>query len=254
MEKPYFFVRTKIDQDISNNFLRKRIEEEQTKEIIRKDLEKNLSASTEDEKKNIYLINNFDPKDHDFPRLVHDIIAKLPEVKADALTFSIRNLSQEIIDLKMKALYKRSYIIATVSALCAIPPIPGLSFSVDISLIVSEFIHYRDQLDIRYLSNDRKSIKENVSEYVDNLKEEVSKELVLSNLLKESVALAGSRVTEDVARLVVPIIGQAVSVGISFASTLKVLQHRVEKLGNEAKKCITMTSSNEDLSILINKI
>lgn len=246
MNKPYFYVRTKIDQDISNNAIRKHIDAAETKQTIRNDLEKHLDAGTDEEKQKIYLISSFEPNAHDFTMLVQDIIEKLPDAKADAMAFSVKNFSRDMIDLKMKVLYKRSFVVAMVSALCALPPIAGLSFSVDLALIASEFVHYRQQLDIT-------PVEEKTSDYISKLKNEITQELLVSNLFKDSVAIARSRFTEDIAKLIAPILAQVITGGISFTTTLKVLHNRIDKLGNAAKTKIAQTSK-EDLSNLMDKI
>lgn len=77
MGKPMFFVRTKIDETISSNWKSKGIGENETIEEVRCHLEVCLNANTEDEKRQIYLISNFETERHDYVRLLKDI-AKLP--------------------------------------------------------------------------------------------------------------------------------------------------------------------------------
>uniref|UniRef100_A0A7S1WCU0 IRG-type G domain-containing protein n=1 Tax=Alexandrium catenella TaxID=2925 RepID=A0A7S1WCU0_ALECA len=67
---PYFFVRTKLDEDIKNNVADLNMTPEETEESIRCDLQ--LGGITTP-----YLLNCRAPRKHDFPKLLRDIVIRL---------------------------------------------------------------------------------------------------------------------------------------------------------------------------------
>ena len=77
MEKSFFFVRTKIDQDVWNEKKRKGIEEDVTLCVIRKDCLENLTDLGSDDE-DVFLICTDEPAKWDFARLAGAMLDGLP--------------------------------------------------------------------------------------------------------------------------------------------------------------------------------
>ena len=139
--KSFFFIRTKIDVDYLAEKRKKSFNEANMLRDIHIDSLKNLAEkgynpiSGED---NIFLISNHYPRKWDFDRLTRAILDALPRYQRESLTLSLNaltSLSREIIKRKVEIFRKRMWIVAGASAAVALPPIPGLSFGVDMVLI-----------------------------------------------------------------------------------------------------------------------
>ena len=110
MEKSFFLIRTKIGVDESNEERKKRPDVEAMLKRIRANCYENLKEKDiqirEDE---IFLVSNHDIHKWDFSRLVEAILEKLPAHQKEALTLSLRILSEEVIRRKVEVLRSMSY-------------------------------------------------------------------------------------------------------------------------------------------------
>jgi len=105
-KKVFYFVRTKIDQDIRNNS-RQKMSRVETLQEIREDLRKYLEAhpgfaNTPPE---IFLISNHNPFDFDFAKLNQKMIHDAPSSKRNALiatmeAFSLTNIQRKAMKLR----------------------------------------------------------------------------------------------------------------------------------------------------------
>ena len=103
MKKSFFFVRTKIDQDVWNEKKKKRIKEDVTVSAIREDCLASLRSFGADEEV-VFLISNYEPNKWDFARLTAAILDGLPVRLKESLTLSLDLLTTQSKDLlKRKA-------------------------------------------------------------------------------------------------------------------------------------------------------
>ena len=101
MKKSFFFVCTKIDQDVWNE--KKRIKEDETLSAIRKDCLDSLRGFGADDEV-VFLISNDEPIKWDFARLTAAILDGLPAHLKESLTLSLDLLTTQSKDLlKRKA-------------------------------------------------------------------------------------------------------------------------------------------------------
>ena len=102
MRKSFFFVRTKIDQDVLNE-KRKRIKEDVTLSAIRKGCLARLRSFGADDEV-VFLISNHEPTKWDFARLTAAILDGLPTRLKESLTLSLDLLTTQSKNiLKRKA-------------------------------------------------------------------------------------------------------------------------------------------------------
>ena len=148
VEKKFFFIRTKIDDNVRAEKRKRSFDEESMLNEIRRDCSKNLVDLVEDIRE-IFLISNHYPAKWDFHRLTEAIIDVLPVRQRESLILSlgiVKNLSTEILRRKIEVLNSRIWMVASASFAAAIVPLPGLSIAVDLTLITAEIAFYRSQL------------------------------------------------------------------------------------------------------------
>lgn len=103
INKPYFFVRSKIDVDYRNEKRKDTFDETEMLETIRADCSKNLQTFLRDEN-DIFLISNEHRNKWDYPRLAKAISENLTHRKKEAFCLSIYALSKDILKEKVNTL------------------------------------------------------------------------------------------------------------------------------------------------------
>ena len=232
--KSFFFIRTKIDVDYLAEKRQKSFNEANMLRDIHIDSLKNLAEkgynpiSGED---NIFLISNHYPRRWDFDRLMRAILDALPRYQRESLTLSLNaltSLSREIIKRKVEIFRRRMWMVALASAAAPLPPIPGLSFGVDMVLIRYEISQYLAQI----------GIPKEGSEIFDILGDTTKKQVISLYLNFASAAgisavlarEAGAGIaTEEFVRFI-PFIGSAIAGTLSFAGTFAVLRIALNKI------------------------
>ncbi len=151
LAKPYYFVRTKVNIDISNDI-------ESTGNNGNND--KNVISKIKKEYSNTMIINNIraklfvisGKKQHDtiweYPDLIMSITRNLPKLKQHQFVLAAAATSKEMIEEKCERLEWRIVNIAMVSAAAAAIPFPGVSIVADVALLVEEIYHYKNQMEL----------------------------------------------------------------------------------------------------------
>ncbi|XP_038181930.2 immunity-related GTPase family M protein 1-like [Arvicola amphibius] len=101
MRRRFYVVWTKLDRDLSTSAL----PEPQLRENILKNIRENLQEEGLVDP-TIYLVSNFSPSFHDFPKLRHKLTKDLPEIKYYSLFGILFQVCEKIIDKKMKTIKK----------------------------------------------------------------------------------------------------------------------------------------------------
>lgn len=139
LEKKFYFIRSKIDYDLRNEKMDYPLtyQEETVLSKIREDCVVNLNhllLKPIDSSK-VFLVNNFDPDQHDFPRLKRCIVADAPFIKLDMR----ENLFSFILNEFYGTLKKNAKIeagpLAMKSTLEGNVRIPSTSVSINIKCI-----------------------------------------------------------------------------------------------------------------------
>ncbi|CAB4024039.1 interferon-inducible GTPase 5-like [Paramuricea clavata] len=241
MKKSFFFVRTKIDQDVQHERRKARFNEEAMLNDIREDCLKNLERFEAGDEV-VFLISNHYPAKWDFARLTQAILDVLPQHQKESLTLSLDLLtshSKDILKRKVEILRGRIWMVAAASAAAAVIPLPGLSIVVDFRLLTHEVNLYKSQLGLP---------KEKSNEFLKLTKE--NREIILkfcftnaAELAKILTVFAAGSAVEEVARFI-PIIGSAIAGGISFGSTYYFLRQCLNELEKTALNLLDETNAN----------
>lgn len=147
INKNFFLIRTKIDENVIGGRSRKRpFDEKAMLRMIRSDCAENLGDLLSNER-DIFLISNHDRDKWDFARLLQAILDALPTYQRESMVLPLSNsVTTDILQKRVEVLRGRIWKVATLSAAVAFFPIPGLSIAVDVGLILNEFALYRSQL------------------------------------------------------------------------------------------------------------
>eukprot|EP01116_Phalansterium_solitarium_P012093 TRINITY_DN28078_c0_g1_i2.p1 TRINITY_DN28078_c0_g1~~TRINITY_DN28078_c0_g1_i2.p1 ORF type:complete len:428 (-),score=132.30 TRINITY_DN28078_c0_g1_i2:123-1406(-) len=217
--KPYFFVRTRIDLDITNHLDDYGTPEQETLRVIREDVTESIRKHNMDSRG--FLISGRLANQHryDFPELKTAVLESLPELKRNALAKHLSGYSKDIIDLKYEALKSEAWLYAATSACGAAIPVPGLSIAIDSGLIVTFAVYsmktFRlEQSQLPRSFGREQSVNAAVMQIAKTAAQLCSTEYVIRTL----VSFTASSVVEEVARYV-PFIGQFIAGAISFKTT-----------------------------------
>ncbi|XP_057300130.1 interferon-inducible GTPase 5-like [Hydractinia symbiolongicarpus] len=239
-KKNFFFVRSKIDQDLFNekrcraNFKVKDVMEE-----IRNDCVEKLQPDFGNP--DIFLISNFDPQKYEFPSLCLKLIDALPQLKKEAMTLSLQSLSDTMIVEKKKILQNRVWYVSLMSAAGACIPFLGASIAIDTALILHELQFYRQQFGISKetlasLSEKVHSDKKNILNNVQILTSIDTTE----NLLSLFASFSSSMAVEEVSRYILGI-GTLISSGLSFSRTYRMLNGQLDQMEKASNEIMALT-------------
>ena len=248
IDKKFFFIRTKIDENVRAEKRKRSFNEGAMLDEIRCYCSENLGELLTNEQ-DIFLISNHYPAKWDFDRLTKAILDALPTYQRESLTLSLgvlTSLSTEILKRKVEVLKGRIWMVASASGAAAMVPIPGLSVAVDIGLIMKEITFYRSQLGLPE-EGSAEFAKLNVTTQDKVRKMCLTTAAQISGLL---AAYASEAAVEEYTRFI-PLVGFAIAGGMSFATTYYCLKQCLEKVEESALLVLKEAAekSAEDLDI-----
>ncbi|KAK7879928.1 hypothetical protein WMY93_033409 [Mugilogobius chulae] len=124
MKKKFYFIRTKIDNNIRDAKRTEReFNEEQTLNKIRDNCVKNLKE-LQIESPKVFLVSSADLRLYDFSAFCDTLEKDLPGLQQDVLLLVLPNISLDVINKKKKELQKYVWVYSTLSAGGAGIPIP----------------------------------------------------------------------------------------------------------------------------------
>ncbi|XP_042372976.1 interferon-inducible GTPase 5-like [Plectropomus leopardus] len=244
MKKEFYFVRSKIDQNLRDEKESRSSEfNEQTtlsqiREYCIQSLKKQGVVSPQ-----VFLVSNHHPHLYDFPLLLNTFERELPAHKRKALLMAMPNISLEVINKKKKAFDSKIKYLATLSAAVAAVPVPGLSAAVDISLLVGVVTRWVFGFGLDIPSLRRLAFYAHVP--LDDLRDiivsslaavDITPELVL-RLLAEVGGAATLLAAEEVCRFI-PILGIPASMALSFTFTYRALKTFLNMLAEDAQRVL----------------
>ena len=236
IDKRFFFIRAKIDQSFGSEEKSKTrpLTADAMKEKIKRDCLENLVD--EDGKQlsnehNIFLINNLDPATWEFDRLTQAILDALPKYQRSSLILSLGNKSTDALQRKVQVLKERLWMVASLSAAAALPPIPGASIAADVALIMKEIRLYSSQLG---LPDEGSPIFAILS--VDTQREVKAISAMLTSVthVRGLVAAYGSELAAEEVTRCIPFAGLLAAGAMSFVSTYLFLKHCLQKMEKTA--------------------
>ncbi|XP_034531805.1 interferon-inducible GTPase 5-like [Notolabrus celidotus] len=242
MKKKFYFVRSKIDNDIRQEENKNDFNEERTLGRIRENCIQGLRKPGV-ESPQVFLMSSNKLHLYDFPKLLKTLEGELPELKRDAFLIAMPNISLEIIDRKREAFKSKIKYIATLSAAVAAVPVPGLSIAVDLGLLVGAVTRYvfgfgLNTSSLKRMANYTGVPYEELRKVIVSplAAEKITPDLVLKTLI-QTASIPALMAAEEGARFI-PILGILASMALSFTLTYKALNIFLNKLADDAQKVL----------------
>ncbi|KAG6924478.1 immunity related GTPase cinema [Chelydra serpentina] len=246
MGKRFYFVRSKVDEDLRNEERDhpRTFSQERVLERLRMDCRKHLERAGISNPE-IFLLSSCEFTRYDAPALLKALQDDLPSLQRLAFLLSLPNLSAEIIEEKKAALKKLIWLISLLSALVNVIPIPRLSVACDISILLGSMIAFYKHfgLDDGSLANLARQTGKPVAELKAVIRspkaKEITRDVVIKLLLKEEKGLprltANLTVVGPMANLKQwgPYVKTA---GISFLTTYFMLLSFLNEVAEDAER------------------
>ncbi|KAL0147010.1 hypothetical protein M9458_057534 [Cirrhinus mrigala] len=233
-KKGFYFVRSKIDNDISSEKKKKGFDEQKVLSIIREDCQKNLKELGDPK---VFLISSHDLEEYDFESLQNILEDELPEHKKYALLQSWPVCSAASLEKKISMFKRMIWAASLASAGVAVVPLPGLSAACDLGIFVL-FVtrcYYAFGLDERSLT--RLSEKVNKPHLKDLSKSKLATAIREKALTRLQVSAAVATIaTVEYFLSLLPGLGSVAAAGISFATTQYLLREGLNDLANTARE------------------
>ncbi|XP_040915906.1 interferon-inducible GTPase 5-like isoform X2 [Toxotes jaculatrix] len=244
MKKKFYFVRSKIDSNLRDAEEDQRdFSEERTLAQIRENCIQGLQEQGF-ESPQVFLVSSRKLHLYDFRLLEETLERELPAHKRNALLFAMPNVSRGIIDKKKDALQSKIKYLASLSALIASAPVPGLSITADLTMIVKTIKEYQVTfgLDNESLENLARSTRLTLADLRAVMKSplaatEITKELIVK-VLSFSASEIALMTAEEGSRFI-PIIGIPAAMTCSFISTYSALKTFLNMLADDAQRVFT---------------
>ncbi|XP_015284789.1 PREDICTED: interferon-inducible GTPase 5-like [Gekko japonicus] len=196
MGKKFYFVRSKVDEDLSNAKKAdpEKYSEEQVLKIIRDDCKKNLEKHLKKHSNpQIFLTSCWDLDKYDFPLLLETLEKDLPSLKRLAFLLSLPHISPEVIQKKKDALKKLLWKIALVSAFINAVPFEALKLCFDGALLLKTLtdIYKQFGLDDGSLARLARQVNKPVEELRAVIQSPSEKDICINLLVKRCASEGG---------------------------------------------------------------
>jgi len=252
--KKYFFVRTKIGQDVSNN---KRAHprthnEEAVMRVIRESTEERLRTNG-CEDASVFLIDSYRPKKFDFDRLEKRLVEEFQKLKRCVLILSLQTMSEEMIQRKVAELRSRMWQVAALSG-AVTAALPGLTGVYDAAVVAEQTQFYYTQLGLdeislkryaRVMSADYRQLRSHVDRCLGY---EVSSVEAVKKLIGSLHATPLFEAAAAEINKCIPEIGRYMVAPLSFAGTYYALKLILEKMERVALEVIHFAAENTEQS------
>lgn len=181
-QKRFYFVRTKIDNDIRSVAKTRKFDEQQVLCTIREDCHRNLKELGNPK---VFLISSYDLGKYDFQDLVETLESDLSEYKRCALVQSLPVCSLAMLEKKKEVMEKFIWLAALGSSLGAFIPSPLLSVAIDKMVLMTYLASCQNALGL----NEQSLIKlsERMNKPLSQLKSAIKYPLPLTLVEKMAV-------------------------------------------------------------------
>lgn len=224
-KKPFFIVRTKVDEAIRAEVERDRARGK-TPDLpairtwVRKQIEPDFhqfGSHIASGRQIVYLISAF-PGNHDdldFPLLRHHVIDALPSVKRNILIMGLTDYAKAMVEKKYAAARDRVWVYAGLSCGAALAPLPGVSAGADIALLVKMADEFRRSFGLTEEHLNSAYGAAFVSENILGIVKKASSFFTVEVILKMLAPYVSAQIAEELARFI-PFAGSLAAGSISF--------------------------------------
>ncbi|XP_065276023.1 interferon-inducible GTPase 5-like [Emys orbicularis] len=251
MEKKFYFVRSKVDMDLSNERRKRDFKEEKTLAAIRSDCMEQLQNSGIISPQ-VFLVSRWDFHKYDYPQLQETLVKDLKTHKRHVLICALPSKSEKILKEKQKALQEQIWKQALKSCSIAAVPLPFLSVKCDVKILVENMREYCKSFGLD--DDSLKSLAKQVGKSVDELKSVIqsalAKDITREEALKQLREATGERMmTVKYFISVIPLIGTGIAAKRSYSVTYEVLHTFLDEVAEDAlrvlKKALEGAENNQ---------
>uniref|UniRef100_A0A8C3SKM8 IRG-type G domain-containing protein n=1 Tax=Chelydra serpentina TaxID=8475 RepID=A0A8C3SKM8_CHESE len=242
MGKRFYYVRSKVDNDLRAEQRRRNFNEARTLQEIREDCVENLRKAGEASPR-VFLLSNWELANYDFPLLQETLEKELDDQKRHVLILALPNISAKILQKKKAELQEHIWEVALLSCAIGALPVPGLSLVCDVAILVFHMKGYcvAFGLDDESLTGLAAQVDKPVAELKSAIKKSplasaITKEFVLTVL---SRSLCGALMLVELILNFVPGLGSLAGGVISFVTTRYMLQSFLDEAAEDAQKVLT---------------
>ncbi|XP_051960619.1 interferon-inducible GTPase 5-like [Xyrauchen texanus] len=246
MKKNFYFIRSKTDLSIDAERRKKHFDEKKTLDNIREDCVKGLrEIGVEDPV--VFLISGRYLNNYDFNSLHERMETELPQHKRHVLMLTVLNITTEITERKKKSLEKNILSVALLSAGVAAVPVPGLSFAVDVALLVYEIQKYKTAFGLddeslqRISERSGKSIEIIKSVMKSGVRVGMDKDIILNLLCKSFVLLVKNAVQFQLIVHYKHILGNVAAAGLSYVTVSYMLKKVLNDAAEDVRKVLMIS-------------
>ncbi|XP_077788667.1 interferon-inducible GTPase 5-like [Podarcis muralis] len=233
MEKKCYFVRSKVDSDLSNmeKSYPNIFNAEEVLEKMRDDFKKQLKKCFRNTIPPVFLISSWDLGKYDFPQLVETLERDLPSLKRLAFLLSLPMFSPEFTEKKKSALKSHLWKISLASAGINALLIPGFPLACDSAFLLGSMVAFYKmfELDDGSLARKAKLAGKPVEELKAVMKSPQEKEITIDLVIK--------KITNNAKELFPPsLVRSLAAAGVSFATTYLMLSNFLNDLAEDAER------------------
>ncbi|KAK0131912.1 Interferon-inducible GTPase 5 [Merluccius polli] len=242
MGKKFYFIRSKIDNNLRAAERKRTYDEGETLQEIRE----NCIQGLEDQgvtSPQVFLVSHFDLHKYDFPTLQETIEREMPSLKRDVLILALPDVCRSVIHKKKEVFSSRIMYYALLSGGIAALPVPGLSIAVDALILVSALTTYvegfgLDKTSLEKLSSDTKTPLPDLMKVMkcDISGKVVTKPLVVPMLSSFSAGVALSAAETFLS--LIPFFGAIVKAPLSYRIINGFLSDTLDKLFVDAENVL----------------
>ncbi|XP_077788661.1 interferon-inducible GTPase 5-like isoform X1 [Podarcis muralis] len=239
MEKKCYFVRSKVDSDLSNmeKSYPNTFNAEEVLEKMRNEFKKQLKKCFRNTIPQVFLISSWDLAKYDFPRLVETLEKDLPSLKRLAFLLSLPNFSPEFTEKKKSELKSQLWKISLMSAgINAFPipipiPIPDLPRLYVESFLVKSMVDFYKTFELdddslaRRARLARKPVEELKAVMKSPQEKEITNDLVIKLITNCEKGLSWPSLVRSL-----------VAAGVSFVITYWMLSSFLDNLADDAER------------------
>uniref|UniRef100_A0A8C5PVZ0 IRG-type G domain-containing protein n=1 Tax=Leptobrachium leishanense TaxID=445787 RepID=A0A8C5PVZ0_9ANUR len=239
MKKRFYFVWSKIDQDLSNAKRSKPsvYNEETILQTIRNDVVQKLKDGWAGNPL-VFLISSFNLNLYDFNVMIETMKQEMPSHKRHKFILILPNASLQIIQEKRDALRGQIWKKALLSSIVSFVPIPGLSFACDIPLMINTLKEY-----VKSLCLDKQTLTKLSDVWLKDIKS-VIQSPVCKEEINSSFALniLVSKETTKEALInkgyfyAIPIFGSIYGSAVAFTTIRDILYKALDEVVDDAKR------------------
>ncbi|KAG6924481.1 immunity related GTPase cinema [Chelydra serpentina] len=242
--KKFYFVRSKVDQDLGAEKRKINYSEVRTLQQIREDCRAHLQRAGVNDPQ-VFLLSNWESDKHDFPLLKETLDKELRH----AMLQKLLDTSCWTLQEKKTAMQKTTWQPATMSGGPAAIPLPGLSLVADMVVLVESMRNYCKDFGLN--SDSLTALAEQVGKREEDLKAVIKSPLATEITTDLVLKLMGMFVGEGVTYLTyfawsMPVIGSLFSAPVSFGTAMFMLNNFISDLAEDTQRVLAKALEGEE--------